>query len=558
MAIKGVTCINPSKIHEPSQYAHDDDPPPEQLGSLPAPSLDIELVLATLRDLGHMERGMPSADSLEFLEWLIADIQATSSLDIGQPSRTKRRLSSVDLDEEDGHADYKRPRTDDTENDVEQPPADDDYPILNGAHGTSSTSIDSSLTTAAQSPNATLPPATPADTVNDAELADTSEDVEPVATLDTSEDKEASTPASSATEVSTADIDPTLSNAPSSTPSSAPVSAHSAAPVQGAVGLSVSASAPTPTLQSPLVTPQFVPNVPPGTVTVAVGAMANISGITLELPPNIASHYRRILSNPPPPATVASMAAAAPPIAAPAAPAVVAPPMANTGLGATQYQATVVPSTIQPPATAPAAIVAPAVVQPAPTAPPTTTASPATAPPMIAPVAGAPTQPPYTLWQSTPLTTVDTSTWGIHYTSGEPIDLIYRNLFLHSVRTSNASTIAYEFEHPGNPFGTPPTCKRDIRFGSPQPGELPSYTGFKLFEGISYHKDVIEAFPYLSMRALEQRRFQHVFHCKVNGSKWRCPHCGKNVKSQMGVLTKHFKECSVLQYVEQQVAAANP
>ncbi|KIY61412.1 hypothetical protein CYLTODRAFT_447718 [Cylindrobasidium torrendii FP15055 ss-10] len=462
------------------------------------------------------------------------------SLSEHQPPRMKRRLSYEDVPNS-----QKRPRTDDTNNDnTVATPEDDNSLALADSNRTSSSYSPSS--TVGNSPDATLPPATPGDK-NDADQADTSEEVEPVAALDTSEDK--STPSSSATEPPSVNIDTaTLSAAPGSALSSAPVSTIPTASVQGAVGPSVSASVPTPMLQSSITNNQFVPNVPPGTVTVAAGVMANTLGITLELPPNIASHYRRILSNLPPPAMVASMAAAAPLIPAPAAPTVVAPPMANA------------PATIVAPAIAPLAAPVPPATAPPPVALPPATLL-ATAPPTIAALTGAPAQPAYALWQSTLPATVSTATWGIDYTSGEPIDTIFLSLFLHTVNNSKPGHVAFSFKHPGNPHATPPTEERHILLMSASPVAMPSYNGFVAFRKHNYRAEVMRSFPYTSIRALGQGKFEHIFHARVspNSSKmWECPHCGDVFKGQPMVLGDHFLQCDVLLYIEGQVAAANP
>ncbi|KIY65611.1 hypothetical protein CYLTODRAFT_445240 [Cylindrobasidium torrendii FP15055 ss-10] len=529
MTINGVTCINPSKIHEPSQYAHDDDPLPNQLDS--SLSSDIELFLAT-GDLEHLERAMPSTYQWEadyehqrMLRESIISAMYLSGIGQTQPARVKRRLS-IDLNEEDAHAHQKRLRTDDvTDDNIRQTPANYGSPILDGARGTSPSS---SSSTEVQSPSATLPPVTPADTMNDAELADTLDEVEPVATLDTSEDKEASTPAPSATEVPTANIDPILSNAPGSALSSALESAHPTAPVQGAVGTRVSAPAPAPTPSFSVTTRDIVPvvyNRPPGALAATVGVMPNVFGYPLALAPHAMPYHNMIPSYYPPPAMVAPMASAAVPSTVAAAPTAVVPQAAAVA--------------VHPVAPIPA-----------------TTVQPVHALPTVAAPAAPAAQPDCALWQSL-VTTLDTKLWDVNHTLGFPIDSILVADYLNAFRTADRYAVLWTFRYRGNPNATPPRDSRDVRIDSVYTNNLVSYDGMNPVMGRDYRLRMLQAYPYLTIRALEQQKFEYIFHCNINGNIWSCPHCGKDAQGQQNLLTKHFERCRVLRAVENQVRAAN-
>ncbi|KIY70835.1 hypothetical protein CYLTODRAFT_408574 [Cylindrobasidium torrendii FP15055 ss-10] len=79
---------------------------------------------------------------------------------------------------------------------------------------------------------------------------------------------------------------------------------------------------------------------------------------------------------------------------------------------------------------------------------------------------------------------------------------------------------------------------------------------------------LIQVYPYLSTRALEQGQFDIVFHARKNETNWSCPHCfSLMARAQPGKILPHFVEedksghlsakCEALAELEEKIAAAN-
>ncbi|KIY65610.1 hypothetical protein CYLTODRAFT_456137 [Cylindrobasidium torrendii FP15055 ss-10] len=304
-------------------------------------------------------------------------------------------------------------------------------------------------------------------------------------------------------------------------------------------GLSLDVSIPVPVGQPFLAPHASIPTLPPylgppGASTAAVGMMPIFYG------------YPPIL--PPPPMPYPGM-----PFWIPQPPSLMIAPTPQAAI----------PFTVAP---APVAVVpqaAPVALHPI--APiPATTVQPVHALPTVAAPAAPAAQPEHALWQSL-VTTLDTTLWPVDFTLGHPVDNVlaadYLNAFT-AASIQNPQQFEWKFQYSGNPNATPPRPSRQVHIKPLFAQNDLHYDGIETLNRPDYRCKMIEKFPYLSIRALEQERFTHVFHAKdvtVSGGEktWMCPHCGGLPKGQPKKLKEHFEGCDVLKAVEKQVRKAN-
>ncbi|KIY70832.1 hypothetical protein CYLTODRAFT_441689 [Cylindrobasidium torrendii FP15055 ss-10] len=459
------------------------------------------------------------------------------SLDLGMlsSSRMKRRASSDLGDDDDEQVQHKRPcitrdTIDDVEVTIDGPSYEEDAPVPATNPSEFPSPAPSPTSTAdPSSPGATYFPGTPGtpedkDT-RDPELCLTSA---PNTSLDevTAQDavgsarKEAPNAPSSAGDAGAA---VTTSSVSSTTAPAPPMSVQATAGPSTGAATRVSLPHPSVTTRPiiPVLASKPASNFhgPLITTSTAGGAVSH--------PHNLVNYQPavnlQVPSHAPPPATVAPTTIAASIAPTTSAPVAAAPPVAQVAL-----QSNASPST---------AVVAPATaVNPTPSS-------------LL--LAAAPSETIYVLWEKLP----NGNHFSLDYRIGLRIDqdLIYG--YMESFRRASSTNILWGFtlQTVGGVVS--------VSFNHP-PGGAP-YLGAEVLTKYEYRKQMIQAHPYLAIRAIEQGKFDQVFHAKrgtpQSARTWVCPHCGGEIeKGQANKLAKHFTSCAALCFIEKQVVSANP